>query len=80
VLIPDAEAGADRGAERHDGGTASLLKAPRQNRVVIGVGQHDEIVGNAVEDVVVGISYPGYNWIVKGENTVTNGWIKLEMK
>jgi hypothetical protein len=41
---------------------------------------NDELVGNAVEDAVVGTTYSGYNWIVKGENTVTNGWIKLEMK
>lgn len=41
---------------------------------------NDELVGNAVEDAVVGTTYPGYNWIVKGENTVTNGWLKLEMK
>jgi len=41
---------------------------------------NDELVGNAVEDVVVGISYPGYNWIVKGESNATNGWINLGMK
>jgi hypothetical protein len=41
---------------------------------------NDELVGNAVEDVVVGTTYPGYNWIVKGDNNVTNGWIQLEMK
>jgi len=41
---------------------------------------NDELVGTAVEDAVVGISYPGYNWIVKGENNVTNGWITLTMK
>jgi hypothetical protein len=41
---------------------------------------NDELVGNAVQDAVVGASYPGYNWIVKGENNVTNGWIALEMK
>ena len=41
---------------------------------------NDELVGTAVEDAVVGTTYPGYNWIVKGENTVTNGWIRLEMK
>jgi hypothetical protein len=40
----------------------------------------DDLIGNAVEDVVVGRSYPGANWIVKGENNVTNGWIKLEMR
>ena len=41
---------------------------------------NDELVGNAVEDAVVGTTYPGYNWIVKGENTITNGWLKLEVK
>ena len=39
----------------------------------------DDLIGNAVEDVVVGQFYPGANWIVKGESNVTNGWIKLEM-
>jgi hypothetical protein len=41
---------------------------------------NDELVGNAVEDVVVGTVYPGYNWFVKGEYTVTNGWINLLMR
>ena len=41
---------------------------------------NDELVGNAVEDSAAGIFYPGYNWIVKGENNVTNGWITLGMK
>jgi hypothetical protein len=40
----------------------------------------DDLIGNAVEDVVVGRFYPGANWIVKGENNVTNGWFKLEMR
>lgn len=40
----------------------------------------DDLIGNAVEDVVIGQFYPGANWIVKGENNVTNGWIKLEMQ
>ena len=40
----------------------------------------DDLIGNAVEDVVVGQFYAGANWIVKGENNVTNGWIKLEMR
>src|SRR2546425_378719 len=44
------------------------------------INTNDELVGNAVEDVVVGISYPGYNWIVKGQNNATNGWITLGMK
>jgi hypothetical protein len=38
---------------------------------------NDDLVGNAVEDKVVASSYPGYNWFVKGDNNVTNGWINL---
>ncbi len=44
------------------------------------INTNDELVGTAVEDAVVGISHPGYNWIVKGENNATNGWITLGMK
>jgi len=44
------------------------------------INTNDELVGTAVEDAVVGISYPGYNWIVKGENNATNGWLNLAMK
>jgi hypothetical protein len=40
----------------------------------------DEFVGNAVQDVVAGEYKSGYNWIVKGENNVTNGALKLEMR
>jgi hypothetical protein len=41
---------------------------------------NDELVGNAVESSVVGESYPNGNWIIKGDNNKTNGWIKLVMK
>jgi hypothetical protein len=40
----------------------------------------DDLIGNALEDVVVGQTYPGANWILKGESNLTNGWIKLEMR
>ncbi len=40
----------------------------------------DDLIGNAIEDVVVGNFYPGANWVIKGEKNVTNGWIKLEMR
>jgi hypothetical protein len=40
----------------------------------------DDLIGNAVEDVVVGQFYPNANWIIKGENNATNGWIKLQMR
>ena len=40
----------------------------------------DDLIGSAIEDVVIGESYPGANWVVKGENNATNGWAKLEMR
>ena len=40
----------------------------------------DDMIGNAIEDVVVGQFVAGANWIVKGEGNVTNGWLKLEMR
>ena len=39
----------------------------------------DDMIGNAIEDVVVGEFHSGANWIVKGESNQTNGWLKLEM-
>jgi hypothetical protein len=39
----------------------------------------DDLIGNAIEDVVVGEFHAGANWIVKGESNQTNGWLKLEM-
>ncbi len=44
------------------------------------INTNDELVGDAVQDSVVGEYHPGFNWIVKGENNVTNGWLQLEMK
>jgi hypothetical protein len=44
------------------------------------ITSQDDLIGNAVEDVVTGEFHTGFNWIVKGENNVTNGWIKLQMK
>jgi len=40
---------------------------------------NDDVVGTAVEDDIVGITYPGYNWFIKGDNNITNGWINLVM-
>src|SRR5213594_620181 len=40
---------------------------------------NDAVVGTAVEDDIVGATYPGYNWFVKGDNNITNGWINLVM-
>jgi hypothetical protein len=41
---------------------------------------NDELVGNAVETSVVGVSFPGANWVVKGENNTTTGWLILVMR
>jgi hypothetical protein len=41
---------------------------------------NDDLIGTAVEDQVVGTLYPGFNWIVKGGNNVTHGWLSLEMR
>lgn len=40
----------------------------------------DDYVGTAVQDVVAGESWPGANWLVKGENNVTKGALQLEMR
>jgi hypothetical protein len=57
---------------------ASLLNLFKSGWSVITT--QDDLIGNAIEDVVAREYFPGANWIVKGENTVTNGAIRLEMK
>ena len=46
VRVADAGAGADRRAERHHGGAADLLEAAGEDRVVVGVGEDGEAVGD----------------------------------
>jgi len=41
---------------------------------------NDELIGNAVEASVAGVSYPDANWVVKGDNNQTNGWLLLRMQ
>jgi hypothetical protein len=41
---------------------------------------NDDLIGNAIKDDVAGQYKAGYNWVVKGKSTTTNGWLKLEMK
>ena len=41
---------------------------------------NDDLIGTAVEDQVTGAFYSGFNWIVKGQNNITTGWLKLEMR
>jgi hypothetical protein len=40
----------------------------------------DEMIGNAVQDAIAGEFKSGANWIVKGENVVTYGALKLVMR
>jgi len=40
---------------------------------------NDDLIGNAIEDKVAGQYKAGYNWVLKGKNATTNGWVKLEM-
>jgi hypothetical protein len=44
------------------------------------ITSQDDLIGNAIEDTVVNEYHAGANWIVRGENNVTNGWLKLEMR
>jgi hypothetical protein len=40
----------------------------------------DDLIGNAVEDVTTTERHTGYNWVIKGKNAQTNGYISLEMR
>ena len=44
------------------------------------ITSQDDLIGNAIEDSVVGEYHAGANWIVRGENNVTNGWLNLQMR
>ena len=48
--------------------------------VASAIKSNDDLIGNAVEDVVTTERYPGYNWIIKGEDGRTNGYVKLQMR
>jgi hypothetical protein len=41
---------------------------------------NDEVVGTAVADDVVGQTWAGANWIVKGDGNITTGGLRLEMR
>jgi hypothetical protein len=65
--------------------STSIIKVWKYGRAAYNIWQalaswiksNDELVGNAVQDQIVGSFYPGYNWFVKGENNITNGWVNL---
>ena len=41
---------------------------------------NDELIGNAVEANITGQTFPGYNWVVKGDANKTNGLLYLRMQ
>lgn len=42
---------------------------------------NDDLVGNAIDANVVGdLTHVGYNWILKGDQNATTGWVDLEMR
>jgi hypothetical protein len=44
------------------------------------ITSQDDLIGNAIEDVVVGEFHAGANWILRGDGNVTTGWLKLQMR
>jgi hypothetical protein len=44
------------------------------------IQSQDDIVGTAIEDSVAGEYFSGANWIIKGENTATQGALRLEIR
>ena len=42
---------------------------------------NDDLVGNAIDATVVGdLSHAGFNWILKGDQNATTGWLNLQMR
>jgi hypothetical protein len=73
------------GKDTVTGGLTKLVKRANALQKILSaaysfITTKDDLIGNAIEDVVAGQSYPGANWIVKGENNLTNGWLKLEVR
>ncbi len=85
-LILTVDSAYSRNTTGNDSST-TIVKAWKYGRAAYSIWQalaswiksNDELVGNAVQDQIVGSFYPGYNWFVKGENNITNGWVNLVM-
>ena len=41
---------------------------------------NDDLIGNAMEDKIVKEFHTGYNWILRADNNVTNGYLNLQMR
>jgi hypothetical protein len=76
----DITAGNDSSAS----GGRLYKRATALHRILVALASwiksNDDPIGNAVEDDVVGSVVAGFNWVVKGDNNVTNGWVNLEMR
>jgi hypothetical protein len=73
------------GAKDTTSGTVRLVKRANALQKILSavysfITTQDDLIGNAIEDVVVREFHAGANWIVKGESNNTNGWLKLEMR
>ena len=44
------------------------------------ITSQDDLIGNPIEDKIVGEYHSGFNWVIRGENNVTSGWLKLQMR
>ena len=72
------------GNDSSSSATPAYRRAPALIRVFTALANwiksNDDPIGNAVEDSVAGAYVAGYNWYLKGDNNVTNGRIRLEMR
>jgi hypothetical protein len=73
------------GAKDTVSGLARILKRANALQKILRaalsfIRSQDDMIGNAIEDVAVREYRAGANWIVKGENNATKGWLKLEMR
>jgi hypothetical protein len=73
------------GKDTVTGGLTKLVKRANALQKILRaaysfITSQDDLIGNAIEDVVVHESHTGFNWIMRGESNVTNGWLKLQMR
>ena len=78
-LFQDVTGAIDSGTtKKYVSAGKSLLKF--LSKLASWLKSNDDLIGNAVEDKVTGEFHAGYNWNLKADNNVTNGWIYLQMQ
>jgi hypothetical protein len=88
TLVKGVEAAYPQLTGGKDSTTSSLVrlwkKANALQKIIKAIASflttNDELIGNAVEASLTGQSYPGYNWVVKGDANKTNGTLNLRMQ